>query len=148
MVFSKLAGGRVTSEVGEAGGVSSRARGPSKGSTAPDRTFRRGFDDTLDSGDDLRLPPAAILLVDDRPSNLLALEGVLSPLGQRLIKARSGEEALKYVLQEDFAVILMDVQMPGLNGIQTAELIKLRERSRHIPIIFLSAMAKEPSHIF
>src|SRR4051812_37333731 len=86
-------------------------------------------------------PPngGAILLVDDRPANLLALEAVLEPLRRRLVRASSGEEALKCVLEEDFAVILMDVQMPGLDGFETAALIKQREASRHIPIIFVTA---------
>jgi diguanylate cyclase (GGDEF)-like protein len=87
-----------------------------------------------------------ILLVDDRPENLLALEAVLEPLGQNLIKASSGEEALKRLLSDDFAVILLDVQMPGLDGFETAELIKAREKTRHIPIIFLTAISKDPHH--
>src|SRR5205085_4075185 len=60
----------------------------------------------------------------------------------------SGEEALKHLLHEDFAVILLDVQMPGLDGFETAELIKQRERTRHIPIIFLTAISKEERHVF
>ena len=87
-----------------------------------------------------------ILLVDDRPENLLALEAVLEPLGQNLIKAASGEEALKRLLNDDFAVILLDVQMPGMDGFETAELIKAREKTRHIPIIFLTAISKDPHH--
>jgi PAS domain S-box-containing protein len=93
-------------------------------------------------------PQATVLLVDDRPANLLALDAVLEPLGQRLIKATSGEEALRHLLSDDVAVILMDVQMPNLDGIQTAALIQAREKSRHIPIIFLTAINKDPSHIF
>jgi PAS domain S-box-containing protein len=91
---------------------------------------------------------AAVLLVDDRPANLLALEAILQPLGLRLVRANSGEEALKQVLNQDFAVILMDVQMPGLDGFQTAKLIKDRPRSRHIPVIFLTAISKDPAYIF
>ncbi|MEA2497632.1 MAG: hypothetical protein QOH26_37 [Actinomycetota bacterium] len=87
-----------------------------------------------------------ILLVDDRPENLLALEAVLEPLGQNLIKASSGEAALKQLLNSDFAVILLDVQMPGMDGFETAELIKAREKTRHIPIIFLTAISKDPHH--
>lgn len=93
-------------------------------------------------------PRVEILLVDDRPENLLALEAILEPLGQTLISAHSGEEALKYVLQHDFAVILLDVQMPDMNGFDTAQIIKSRERSRFIPIIFLSAINKEDSYVF
>ncbi len=89
-------------------------------------------------------PKANILLVDDRPENLLALEEVLRPLDQHLVRARSGEEALKRVLTDDFAVILLDVQMPGLDGFETAAHIKQREKSRHIPIIFLTAISREP----
>ncbi|MBZ4396393.1 PAS domain S-box protein [Myxococcus faecalis] len=91
---------------------------------------------------------ASILMVDDHPSNLLALEAILEPLGQELVKATSGEEALKFLLQRDFAVILMDVQMPGLDGFQTATLIKQRERTRTIPIIFLTALSRDAAHIF
>ncbi len=90
----------------------------------------------------------AILLVDDHEENLVALEAVLEPLGCRLVKARSGEGALKALLQDDFAVILLDVQMPGLDGFETAELIRGRERTRAIPIIFVTAISKEPHHVF
>ncbi|HWC25952.1 MAG TPA: SpoIIE family protein phosphatase, partial [Solirubrobacteraceae bacterium] len=90
----------------------------------------------------------AILLVDDHDENLLALEAILEPTGYRLVKASSGEEALRAVLQEDFAAILLDVQMPGLDGFETAELIRTRERSRSIPIIFVTAISKAPEHVF
>jgi two-component system, sensor histidine kinase len=90
----------------------------------------------------------SILLVDDRPENLLALEAILEPLGQELIRANSGPEALKRVLEVEFAVILLDVQMPGMNGFEVAEIIKSRERSRTIPIIFLSAISKEDAYVF
>lgn len=93
-------------------------------------------------------PRAAILMVDDHPANLLALEAILEPLGQELVKATSGEEVLKQLLQRDFAVILMDVQMPGLDGFQTASLIKQRERTRTIPIIFLTALSRDAAHVF
>lgn len=91
---------------------------------------------------------AAVLLVDDRPENLFALEAILEPLGYRLIRANSGEEALKRVLKDDFAVILLDVQMPGLNGFETAQLIKSRPKSRHTPIIFLTAISKDEAYVF
>ena len=91
---------------------------------------------------------AKLLLVDDRAENLLALEALLEPLGQELVRARSGEEALRHLLQEEFAAILLDVQMPGLDGFQTAELIKQRERTRHVPIIFLTAISKDAEHVF
>lgn len=89
-----------------------------------------------------------ILLVDDRVENLLALEAILEPLGQTMVRAHSGEEALKCVLQHDFAVILLDVQMPEMNGFDVAQIIKSREKSRYIPIIFLSAINKEDSYVF
>jgi diguanylate cyclase (GGDEF)-like protein len=85
------------------------------------------------------LPIVSVLMVDDRPENLLALEASLEPLGQRLVRASSGDAALRAVLDEQFAVILMDVRMPGLDGFETMALLKQRERSRHTPIIFLSA---------
>jgi signal transduction histidine kinase len=90
----------------------------------------------------------SILLVDDRPENLLALEAILEPLGQELIRANSGPEALKRVLEVDLSVILLDVQMPGMNGFEVAEIIKSREKSRTIPIIFLSAISKEDAYVF
>jgi len=89
-----------------------------------------------------------ILLVDDRQENLLALEAILEPLGQDLVCAHSGEEALKCVLKYDFAAILLDVQMPEMNGFDTAQIIKSREKSRFIPIIFLSAISKEDAYVF
>lgn len=82
---------------------------------------------------------ADILLVDDLPANLLALEAVLSDLGQNLVKAHSGEEALRKLLDKDFALILLDVRMQGMDGFEAARLIRGRKRSRHTPIIFLTA---------
>jgi PAS domain S-box-containing protein len=89
-----------------------------------------------------------VLLVDDRNENLLALEAILDPLGLHMVRASSGEEALREVLRRDFAVILLDVQMPGMNGFETARVIKSRERSRHVPIIFLTAISKEEQYVF
>jgi len=93
-------------------------------------------------------PRVKLLLVDDRPENLLALEAILEPLGQILVSAHSGDEALKCVLQHDFAAILLDVQMPEMNGFDVAQIIKSREKSRYIPIIFLSAINKEDAYVF
>src|ERR1700744_1194130 len=89
-----------------------------------------------------------ILMVDDEPANLAALEAILENSGQNLIKASSGQEALRYVLEQDFAVILLDVQMADIDGIETATLIRERERSRHIPIIFLTGTVKTDEMMF
>jgi signal transduction histidine kinase len=87
-----------------------------------------------------------ILLVDDRPDNLLALRAVLEPLGFDLVEAGSGEEALRQLLAGEFALIVLDVQMPVLDGFETARLIRGRERTRYVPIIFLTAISGEPEH--
>ncbi|HEY0865871.1 MAG TPA: response regulator [Fimbriimonas sp.] len=91
---------------------------------------------------------ANVLLVDDRPENLLALDAVLQSLGTNLVHASSGREALRALLRDDFAVILMDAQMPDMDGFETAELIRQRERTRHVPIIFITAHDKESSAQF
>jgi PAS domain S-box-containing protein len=80
-----------------------------------------------------------ILLVDEDENRLLALENILSRLGQNLVKAGSGSEALRAVLDQDFAVVLLDVQMPGMDGFETAAMIRQREKSAHLPVIFLIA---------
>jgi len=87
-----------------------------------------------------------ILLVDDNPANLLALESILADLGQELVKAYSGRQALRYLLNQDVAVILLDVNMPGMSGFETAELIRRRKRSEHTPIIFVSAIDQTQNH--
>jgi two-component system, sporulation sensor kinase E len=88
-----------------------------------------------------------ILMVDDHPENLLALKAVLTSPNYNLISANSGKEALKCMLQHDFAVILLDVQMPGLNGFDTAKLIKARDKTKNIPIIFITAISQEMEHV-
>ena len=87
-----------------------------------------------------------VLFVDDHPPNLIALEGVLEPLDLVTVRASSGDEALAHVLRKEFALILMDVQMPGLDGFETATLLKGLARSRNIPIIFITAISQEPHH--
>ena len=91
---------------------------------------------------------AKILMVAARPENLLALEAILQGLGHELVKASSGEEALKRLLNEDVAVILLDVQMPGMDGFETAAHIKKREKTREIPILFLTAIDGEAHQAF
>ena len=93
-------------------------------------------------------PPVEILIVDDRPENLLALEAILEPLGQTLVRAGSGDEALRKLLSHNVAMILLDVQMPGINGFETARIIKSRERTKFIPIIFLTAISKDEEYVF
>jgi signal transduction histidine kinase/DNA-binding response OmpR family regulator len=90
---------------------------------------------------------ASILLVDDRPDKLLALETVLERLNQNLVKVRSGDEALRQLLRQDFAVILLDVNMPGMDGFETATMIRKRQRSEATPIIFISAINDTENHV-
>ena len=90
---------------------------------------------------------AKILLVDDSPENLVSLEAALDGLGQDLVLAHFGTEALRHLLKDDFAAILLDVKMPEMDGFQTAELIRSRARSRHTPILFLTGY-KSDEHLF
>ena len=92
--------------------------------------------------------PVDILLVDDNPNNLLALEAILEPLRLDIVRARSGEEALRALLKHDFALILLDVQMPMMDGFETASAIKLHPRTADIPIIFVTAISREVDHVF
>ena len=89
-----------------------------------------------------------LLLVDDRPENLLALEAILDDLEFNIVTADSGKEALRCLLKQDFALILLDVEMPGLDGFATAELIRSRRKTRSTPIIFLTAINKTEQHVF
>src|SRR6266536_379797 len=93
-------------------------------------------------------PSVKLLLVDDHPENLLALEAILEAPGQELVFARSGAEALRHLLQSDFAAIILDVMMPGMDGFETAMLIRQRERSRNTPIIFLTALGRSEEALF
>src|SRR5215212_10775333 len=123
-----------------------------------DPTRNRLFGATLD-GDAVRLPrdsePVApeeeekvnILLVDDRADKLLALQAVLRALNQNVVVARSGKEALRLLLQMEFAVILLDVSMPGMDGFETAALIRQRPATEHTPIIFVTSMNQSENHV-
>lgn len=82
---------------------------------------------------------ASILLVDDLPANLFALECILAPLGHRLVRAASGQEALRRVLDEDFAVILLDLRLGDMTGVEVLKLLRARERSRRTPVVLLTA---------
>ena len=92
-------------------------------------------------------PRASILLVDDQEINLRLLEAILRTGDEALVKARSGPEALKALLERDFAVVLLDVQMPGMDGFETAELVRARERTRHTPILFVTAIDRDAEHV-
>ena len=91
--------------------------------------------------------PINILLVDDQPRNLEVLEAILQSPGYRLVRASSGEEALLALMKDDYAAIVLDIQMPGMSGIELAQLIKQRRRSQHIPILFLTAYFQEDTDI-
>jgi serine phosphatase RsbU (regulator of sigma subunit) len=107
----------------------------------PERTI-------ADPTDQSRPTQAKILLVDDEPANLLALEVVLSDLGEKLVKASSGAEALRWLLKEDFALILLDVRMPDMDGLETAALIRQRRRCQQTPIIFLTGHGADDAAMF
>lgn len=87
--------------------------------------------------------PRDILVIDDDPANLTAIEVALGDLGRRIVKARSGRQGLRHLLSQDFALILLDVQMPEMDGFETARLIRSRDRSAHVPIIFITAYERD-----
>ena len=89
-----------------------------------------------------------ILLVDDQPANLVSLEAILEADGRELIKANSGPEGLKALLKEDISLVLLDVQMPGMDGFEMAELMRARKDTQSIPIIFVTAISKEKQYVF
>ena len=93
-------------------------------------------------------PSANVLVADDRPANVLAIQQVLEPLHHNVVSAASGDEVFRALLKTEFAVILLDVQMPIMDGFEIAAQIKAREKTRHLPIIFLTAENQEPSDIF
>src|SRR5205085_8370381 len=86
---------------------------------------------------------ASILIVDDRTDKVLALEAVLEELGQNIVRAYTGREALRSLLAAEFAVILLDVNMPGMDGFETAAMIRQRKTTQHVPIIFVTAFGDE-----
>ncbi len=100
-----------------------------------------------DAVPDVRRGTVTIMIVDDEPKNRYALRQVLAELEANLVEVSSGEDALRFLLKEECAVILLDANMPGLDGYATAELIRRRDRSRHIPIIFVSAIDKSDEHV-
>ncbi|MBU1009801.1 MAG: response regulator [Bacteroidetes bacterium] len=89
-----------------------------------------------------------VLIVDDRPENLLTLEGILESDNLNILKANSGNEALGIMLESDVSLVLMDVQMPGMDGFEVAEIMRSSERTKYIPIIFVTAISKQRQHIF
>ena len=91
---------------------------------------------------------ARILLVDDRIENLIALDAILSPLNQILVPVQSGQQALEALAAEDFAVVLLDIVMPGMSGLETATRIKQNAKTRDVPIIFLTAAIAQPEQPF
>src|SRR5690242_8871573 len=102
---------------------------------------------SMQTGQDAIEQRVKILLVDDTPDTLVSLEAALGTLGEELVVATSGKEALRHLLHEDFAAILLDVRMPEMDGFETAELIRSRPRSRQTPIIFLTGYKNE-EHLF
>ena len=94
----------------------------------------------------MRSVPPSILLVDDHPENLTAMEAALEPLGYRVVTASSGEAALRELLLGDFSLVILDVQMPGIDGFETARAIKERPRTSDIPVLFLTAISRDEGH--
>src|SRR5258708_4791167 len=91
--------------------------------------------------------PANILVVDDRPEGLRMLETVLAGMGEKVVAAASGQEALGLALNGDFAVVLLDVRMPDMDGFETAKYLRSRSRTRHTPIIFVTGLDESPENI-
>ncbi|MEO7327355.1 MAG: response regulator, partial [Minicystis sp.] len=111
------------------------------------QVYQAGIKESMPPSSASRASLARILLVDDVAANLLALESILEPLGHVLVRASSGEEALRKLLKDDYALVLMDVRMPGLDGLQAAALMKQRSRSRRTPIILISGMSGDREDI-
>ena len=119
--------------------------------TSPSRPFSGSAGEGATAGahreEALPREKVKILLVDDNPDNLVSIEAALDSLNEEVVSARSGTEALRYLLESDFAAILLDVKMPDMDGFETAELIRSRKRSQHTPILFLTAYRNE-EHLF
>lgn len=96
---------------------------------------------------DITLPPAKVLIVDDTPENLVALEVVLEDMECELVTAASGNEALGKLLKDDFALVLLDVQMPGMDGFEVAEIMRSNKRTANLPIIFVTANSREDRNV-
>src|SRR4051812_33756289 len=96
---------------------------------------------------DAALAPPSVLIVDDTPANLLALSAVLEPIGARLVEARSGREAIAKVEAEPFAVVLLDVQMPEMDGFEVARRIRELPNGRELPILFLTAIHRDDRYV-
>lgn len=103
--------------------------------------------DNTETAEDLELPEQSVLIVDDTPENLVALEVVLEDVDCRLETAHSGNEALSKLLKDDFALVLLDVQMPGMDGFEVAEIMRSNKRTANIPIIFVTAISKEDRYV-
>jgi CheY-like chemotaxis protein len=108
----------------------------------------RSADETARAGTAEAAPiKASILIVDDKPNNLFALAQMLDDLNENIVQATSGADALRCLLRQDFAIVLVDVQMPDMDGYELATLIRQRERSRHMPIIFITAFGRDDQDI-
>ena len=97
--------------------------------------------------EDIQLPPPNVLIVDDTPENLVALEVVLEDVDCNLVTAQSGNEALSKLLKEDFALVLLDVQMPEMDGFEVAEIMRSNKRTANVPIIFITAYSREDRNV-
>ena len=102
---------------------------------------------TQSDDDGLVLPPQAVLIVDDTPQNLVALEVVLEDLPCELVTANSGTQALNKLLKQEFALVLLDVQMPNMDGYEVAEIMRSNKRTANVPIIFVTANAREERNV-
>ncbi|PKM21360.1 MAG: two-component system response regulator [Gammaproteobacteria bacterium HGW-Gammaproteobacteria-14] len=104
-------------------------------------------DDIVNRDDDLDIPAQQVLIVDDTPENLVALEVVLEDMPCTLVAARSGPEALGKLLKQDFALVLLDVQMPDMDGFEVAEIMRSNKRTANVPIIFVTANSRDDRNV-